>query len=49
MRILLFFNIIGLGMSIAASIIEEHHGKISARNNPGSGATLTIEIPVNDL
>lgn len=38
----------GLGMSIATSIIEEHNGKISAKNNPEGGATFTIEIPVNN-
>jgi len=38
----------GLGMSIATSIIEEHNGKISARNNTNSGATFTIEIPINN-
>lgn len=38
----------GLGMSIATSIIEEHNGKISARNNPDGGATFIIEIPVNN-
>lgn len=37
----------GLGMSIAKSIIEEHNGKIIARNNQDKGATFTIEIPIN--
>lgn len=36
----------GLGMSIAKSIIEEHNGKIIARNNQDKGATFTIEIPI---
>ena len=39
----------GLGMSIATSIIEEHNGKITAVNNPGNGATFTLEIPVINL
>jgi signal transduction histidine kinase len=38
----------GLGMSISLSIIEEHNGKIYARNNISRGATFTIEIPVNN-
>lgn len=38
----------GLGMSIATSIIEEHNGKISARNNPDGGATFKIEIPIHN-
>jgi len=36
----------GLGMSIATSIIEEHNGKISAKNNTDSGATFKIQMPV---
>jgi len=38
----------GLGMSIATSIIDEHNGKISARNNTDCGATFTIELPINN-
>jgi len=37
----------GLGMSIAASIINEHNGKITAKNNPDCGATFVIELPLN--
>jgi len=37
----------GLGMSIAISIIEEHNGTITAENNPGSGVTFKIVIPIN--
>ncbi len=37
---------IGLGLSIAYRIIENHGGKIWAYNNPGPGATFEIELPV---
>jgi len=35
----------GLGLSVAQSIIKEHHGKISVQNLPGSGAIFTIQLP----
>lgn len=38
----------GLGLSIAQRIIEEHGGSISAESEEGSGATFTIEIPLNE-
>jgi two-component system sensor histidine kinase VicK len=37
----------GLGLFIAKAIIEEHHGKIWARNNSdGPGATLGFSLPL---
>src|SRR5262249_41443782 len=36
----------GLGLSICYGIMEEHHGRISARNHPGGGATFCVEIPI---
>jgi signal transduction histidine kinase len=36
----------GLGLSITLGIIEEHKGKIYARNNLIKGATFVIEIPI---
>ncbi len=36
---------IGLGLSICYGIITEHGGKISAKNNPGGGVVVTIELP----
>jgi signal transduction histidine kinase len=35
----------GLGLSISQRIIHEHHGKISARNQPGSGAIFSVSLP----
>ena len=36
----------GLGLSLCYGIIQEHGGKISARCDPGQGATFAIELPV---
>ncbi len=35
----------GLGLSICKRIIEDHHGKIRARNEPGRGAVFSIALP----
>ena len=35
----------GLGLSIATWIVEEHNGRISARNNDHGGATVFVELP----
>ncbi len=36
----------GLGLSIAKTIVEEHRGTIQARNVPGGGAEIVVELPV---
>ena len=35
----------GLGLSICKRIIKDHHGWISARNQPGRGAVLSFGLP----
>ena len=41
-------NGMGLGLAIARSIIDTHHGRISAENNSGGGATFRFDIPVRN-
>ena len=36
----------GLGLSISKKIIEDHHGQITARNVPGSGAIFSFSLPI---
>jgi signal transduction histidine kinase len=36
----------GMGLSIARTIIEAHHGQISANNRDHGGATFWIGIPL---
>ena len=36
---------IGLGLAICKDIIHRFHGHISAKDNPGQGATFTVTIP----
>jgi two-component system NtrC family sensor kinase len=38
----------GLGLSVAYGVIENHGGKIAARNLPEGGACFTIELPLRD-
>jgi len=38
-------NGMGIGLTIARSIVEAHHGRIDARNNPEGGATFTVTLP----
>ena len=35
----------GMGLAICYKIVERHHGKISARSQPGKGATFVVELP----
>lgn len=35
----------GLGLFIAKGIVDEHHGRIWAENNPDRGATFTVVLP----
>lgn len=35
----------GLGLTIARSLVEAHHGKLTANNHPLGGAIFTIHLP----
>jgi PAS domain S-box-containing protein len=37
----------GLGLSICHGIVTEHGGHIYAKSQPGKGATIVVELPVN--
>jgi signal transduction histidine kinase len=36
----------GMGLSIARTIVEAHRGQIWAENNSGAGATFYFTVPV---
>jgi len=36
----------GMGLSIAQTIIQAHHGKITARDREDGGASFTIRLPL---
>ncbi|MFC1609744.1 ATP-binding protein [Myxococcota bacterium] len=35
----------GLGLTLAFRIVEQHHGKIKAKSDLGSGTTMTVTLP----
>jgi signal transduction histidine kinase len=37
---------VGLGLSIAHRIIDQHHGKIEVESTPGEGTLFTIWLPI---
>ena len=39
---------IGLGLSIAHRIIDQHHGKIEVESDPGKGTLFTIWLPIHN-
>jgi C4-dicarboxylate-specific signal transduction histidine kinase len=39
---------LGIGLTITQTIVETHDGTISARNNPGGGATFTVTLGRGD-
>jgi signal transduction histidine kinase len=36
----------GLGLALARLALQRQGGSIGARNNPGEGATVYVELPV---
>ncbi|HSB53313.1 MAG TPA: ATP-binding protein, partial [Gemmatimonadales bacterium] len=38
----------GLGLSVTAGIVADHHGRISAAERPGGGARFTVELPLHE-
>src|SRR5262249_21724036 len=38
-------NGLGIGLTIALTIVEAHGGSIEARNNPDGGATFSVTLP----
>ena len=39
---------IGIGLTIAHTIVEAHRGSMIASNNPAGGATFTVTLPCNE-
>jgi signal transduction histidine kinase len=35
----------GIGLAMCQKIVQNHHGKISAKGKPGQGSTFTILLP----
>jgi len=35
----------GLGLSVSAGIIKDHHGRLEFASSPGSGTTATMTLP----
>jgi two-component system sensor histidine kinase KdpD len=38
----------GLGLSIARTIVAAHHGQLSAENRPEGGAVVQFSLPLKE-
>ena len=38
---------VGLGLSLASSIVKKHNGTLSLEDNPGGGSRFTVTLPTN--
>jgi two-component system, NtrC family, sensor histidine kinase HydH len=38
----------GLGLAIAGKIVEQHGGTLTARNTPGKGLTMELQLPLTE-
>ena len=36
----------GMGLAICRKIVERHNGRLTARSQPGQGATMIVTLPV---
>lgn len=36
----------GLGLSLAYNIVQQHHGRMEVRSEPGLGTTMTVTLPI---
>lgn len=39
----------GIGLTISYDIVMKHHGRITAENNPETGALFRVWLPINDM
>ena len=38
----------GLGLSVSAGIVKDHHGKLEFRSTPGEGTTAILTLPATE-